>query len=287
MYARNRVHGIALNTDEVAIVRLPSVLELAPVPGNNYHVVDLLWQQTASADPQDIDRLQGEIAELRATNARHVQAYAVLPATAEETVIFEKLNGVRTEFWGTVDHVMSISRLGTPASNEQARDIVEHRLTPRLKTLSLAQRSADAAKEIKNLIQDSLHKVEKGSELVNRSGETLQGIIGTVKRVTGIVGEIAAASAEQSIGVDQVNTAITQMDHVTQSNSAQTDELSSTAQSLAEQAARLTQLVGQFKLGGYEHERKQRVQAAAPEASKWATTPLPPRMSLSSGTRSG
>ncbi len=95
---------------------------------------------------------------------------------------------------------------------------------------SLAQRSAEAAKEIKGLIQDSLEKVEKGSELVNRSGATLQGIVGSVKRVTDIVGEIAAASSEQSTGVDQVNTAITQMDQVTQSNSAQTEELSSTAQ---------------------------------------------------------
>jgi methyl-accepting chemotaxis protein len=113
---------------------------------------------------------------------------------------------------------------------------------------SLAQRSAEAAKEIKGLIQDSLQKVEKGTELVNRSGATLQGIVGSVKRVTDIVGEIAAASAEQSTGVDQVNTAITQMDHVTQSNSAQTEELASTAQSFAEQATRLVELVNAFTL---------------------------------------
>ncbi len=81
---------------------------------------------------------------------------------------------------------------------------------------SLAQRSAVAAKEIKVLIQDSLRKVEAGSGLVNRSGETLQGIVGSVKRVTDIVGEIAAASGEQSTGIEQVNTAMTQMDQVTQ-----------------------------------------------------------------------
>ncbi|MEA2539592.1 MAG: hypothetical protein QOH35_958, partial [Acidobacteriaceae bacterium] len=113
---------------------------------------------------------------------------------------------------------------------------------------SLAQRSAEAAKEIKGLIQNSLEKVEKGSELVNRSGATLQGIVASVKRVTDIVGEIAAASAEQSLGVEQVSTAVTQMDHVTQSNSAQTQELSSTAKTLSGQAARLTQLVGRFRL---------------------------------------
>jgi methyl-accepting chemotaxis protein len=114
---------------------------------------------------------------------------------------------------------------------------------------SLAQRSAEAAKEIKGLIQDSLEKVAKGSILVNRSGATLQGIVGSVKRVTDIVGEIAAASSEQSTGVEQVNTAITHMDQVTQSNSAQTEQLSATAQTFAGQAARLIQLVGRFRLG--------------------------------------
>jgi methyl-accepting chemotaxis protein len=116
---------------------------------------------------------------------------------------------------------------------------------------SLAQRSAEAAKEIKGLIQNSLEKVEKGSELVNLSGATLQGIVASVKRVTEIVGEIAATSSEQSTGVEQVNTAITLMDHVTQSNSAQTEELSATARTLSGQAAQLAQLVGRFKLKDY------------------------------------
>jgi methyl-accepting chemotaxis protein len=111
---------------------------------------------------------------------------------------------------------------------------------------SLAQRSAVAAKEIKVLIQDTLRKVEAGSVLVNRSGETLQGIVGSVKRVTDIVSEIATASGEQSTGIEQVNTAMTQMDQVTQSNSAQTEELSATAESLSEQASQLLDLVGTF-----------------------------------------
>lgn len=115
---------------------------------------------------------------------------------------------------------------------------------------NLAQRSAAAAKEIKLLIQDSLRKVDRGSELVNRSGETLQGIVSSVKHVTDIVGEIAAASAEQSAGIDQVNTAMTQMDRVTQSNASQTEELSSTAQALSEQSTRLLTLVQKFKITG-------------------------------------
>jgi methyl-accepting chemotaxis protein len=94
--------------------------------------------------------------------------------------------------------------------------------------------------------------------LVNRSGITLQGIVGSVKRVTDIVGEIAAASGEQSTGVEQVNTAITQMDQVTQSNSSKTEELSATAHTFSEQAARLLHLVDTFTLGNrLESHREQ------------------------------
>lgn len=116
---------------------------------------------------------------------------------------------------------------------------------------SLAQRSAVAAKEIKVLIQDSLRKVDAGSALVNRSGETLQGIVGSVKRVTDIVGEMAATATEQSTGIEQVSNAMTQLDQVTQSNSAQTEELSATAQSLSEQAGNLLDLVSTFNLGDH------------------------------------
>jgi methyl-accepting chemotaxis protein len=137
---------------------------------------------------------------------------------------------------------------------------------------SLAQRSASAAKEIKGLIQDTLEKVEKGSELVNRSGATLQGIVGSVKRVTDIVGEIAAASGEQSTGIEQVNTAMTRMDQVTQSNSAETEELSSTAQTLSAQSARLLELVSTFTLGnGSAASRGGHSQQPAPRSSRPAS----------------
>jgi methyl-accepting chemotaxis protein len=114
---------------------------------------------------------------------------------------------------------------------------------------TLAQRSAGAAKEIKHLIEDSLAKVEKGSGLVNRSGETLQSIVISVKRVTDVVEEISNAVGEQTIGIDQVNTAVTQIDQVTQSNAAQTEELSSTARSLADQSKNLMKLISIFTLG--------------------------------------
>jgi len=127
---------------------------------------------------------------------------------------------------------------------------------------NLAQRSATSAKEIKRLIQDSVRKVENGSGLVNKSGETLREIVGSVKRVTDIVAEIAAASQEQSVGVEQVNKAMTQMDQVTQTNASQTEELSATAQSMAASAEELQGMVGRFRLdaGGTR-------QVAAPTAA--------------------
>jgi methyl-accepting chemotaxis protein len=109
---------------------------------------------------------------------------------------------------------------------------------------ALAQRSAGAAKEIKGLIQDSLRKVERGSELVSQ--------------VTQLVVEIAHSSKEQNSGIEQVNTALTQMDHVTQSNSAQTEELSATANALSDQAAHLLELVGIFTVNQKPEHREQR-----------------------------
>jgi methyl-accepting chemotaxis protein len=113
---------------------------------------------------------------------------------------------------------------------------------------SLAQRSADAAKQIKQLTQDSAVKVRAGSELVGQSGATLDEIVESAKRVTDLIGEIAAASRQQSAGVDQVNGAIGQMEQVTQSNAAQTEEITATSDALATQAEQLQGMVSRFKL---------------------------------------
>ncbi|MEZ6116005.1 MAG: methyl-accepting chemotaxis protein [Pirellulaceae bacterium] len=120
---------------------------------------------------------------------------------------------------------------------------------------NLAQRSASAAKEIKSLIQDSARKVENGTDLVNKSGQTLNEIVSSVKRVTDIVAEIAAASKEQLTGVEQVNKAVSQMDRVTQSNASQTEEMSGTAESLLSHAQQLRELVAQFRLGKEDETR--------------------------------
>jgi aerotaxis receptor len=108
---------------------------------------------------------------------------------------------------------------------------------------SLAQRSASAAKEIKTLIGDSVEKVEAGSKQVAEAGRTMEEIVGSVKRVTDIMGEITAASQEQTSGIEQINQAIAQMDQVTQQNAALVEEASATAQSLQEQADGLVKAV--------------------------------------------
>ncbi len=138
---------------------------------------------------------------------------------------------------------------------------------------NLAQRSAAAAKEIKGLIQDSVRKVETGTELVNQSGQTLQEIVTSVKRVTDIVAEIAAASREQSTGIDQVSRAVAQMDQVTQGNASQTEELSGTAESLAGQAQELQQLVARFVLSNEPAAKAPVTIAARPAVRKPAAAP--------------
>ena len=115
---------------------------------------------------------------------------------------------------------------------------------------SLAQRSAAAAKEIKTLIGDSVEKVGAGSSLVHQAGTTMTEIVDSIRHVTDIMGEIAAASAEQTSGIERVNDAIAEMDNVTQQNAALVEEAAAAAQSLQDQAAHLEEVVGVFKLEG-------------------------------------
>jgi aerotaxis receptor len=112
---------------------------------------------------------------------------------------------------------------------------------------NLAQRSASAAKEIKTLIGDSVQKVEAGSKQVAEAGRTMEEIVGSVRRVTDIMGEITTASQEQTSGIEQINQAISQMDQVTQQNAALVEEASATAQLLQEQADGLVKAVRVFR----------------------------------------
>jgi methyl-accepting chemotaxis protein len=114
---------------------------------------------------------------------------------------------------------------------------------------SLAGRSATAAKEIKELIQDSVRKVEDGSLLVTQSGQTLEKIVAAVKKVSDIVAEIAAASREQSSGIEQVNRAVMQMDELTQQNAALVEEATAASQAMVEQVRGLNDMLARFQVG--------------------------------------
>ena len=115
---------------------------------------------------------------------------------------------------------------------------------------TLAQRSAAAAKEIKGLIGDSVNKVDLGAKLVDQAGATMEQVVESIRRVTDIMAEITHASAEQTSGIEQVNQAIVHMDEATQQNAALVEESAAAAASMQDQAAKLAQAVGVFKLDG-------------------------------------
>src|SRR5690349_5953096 len=136
---------------------------------------------------------------------------------------------------------------------------------------NLAGRSATAAKEIKALIQDSVAKVDEGSKLVDESGRTLDEIVNAVKKVTDIVAEIAAASREQSSGIEQVNKAVMQMDQTTQQNAALVEEASAASQAIVEQAQTLNSLIDRYDVGG--EAARPAVKAAAPAERRSSARP--------------
>jgi methyl-accepting chemotaxis protein len=139
---------------------------------------------------------------------------------------------------------------------------------------NLAQRSASAAKEIKELIGASVANVDTGSRLVNDAGQTMGDIVASIQRVTDIMGEITAASQEQTMGIEQINMAIAQMDEVTQQNAALVEEAAAASQSMQEQAGELAAVVGFFNTGaGQAAPAKAAVVAMAP-ARQGAAAPV-------------
>jgi methyl-accepting chemotaxis protein len=113
---------------------------------------------------------------------------------------------------------------------------------------SLAQRSAEAAKEIKSLITANVERVDAGTVLVDRAGHTMQEVVSSIKRVTDIMGEISSASQEQSLGVEQVGEAVSSLDRTTQQNAALVEQSAAAAESLKHHAQKLAALVAVFKL---------------------------------------
>ncbi len=154
---------------------------------------------------------------------------------------------------------------------------------------SLAQRSAAAAKEIKTLIDDSVHKVENGSALVGQAGRTMDEIVNSVKRVTDIIAHISAASQEQSSGIEQVSQVITHMDEGTQQNAALVEEATAAARSLEQQSEQLVQTVAAFRLEAEVDQTEGRARSTAIDrfsglTSAAANTPVTTSASLPAST---
>ena len=137
---------------------------------------------------------------------------------------------------------------------------------------NLAQRSAGAAKEIKSLIGDSVDKVDAGSKLVDEAGHTMGLIVTSIKQVADIMGEITAATEEQSIGIEEVNNAIAQMDEMTQQNAALVEQAAAAAESMQEQAQKLAAAVSIFKLTGDDQKARVALRVAPPAP---AARPVP------------
>jgi methyl-accepting chemotaxis protein len=154
---------------------------------------------------------------------------------------------------------------------------------------NLAQRSAAAAKEIKELIGNSVEQVKNGATLVQRAGTTMDEVVASVRRVTDIMGEITSASREQSLGIDQVNEAISQMDTVTQQNAALVEEAAAAAASMQDQAARLADVAGMFKLGDAGFAPVAPAAAAASKTLRvgMSARPVAGRGTAARGARSG
>ena len=154
---------------------------------------------------------------------------------------------------------------------------------------NLAQRSAAAAKEIKTLINDSVEKVDAGGRLVDQAGVTMADIVLSITRVTDIMSEIASASMEQTLGIEQINSAIAQMDEVTQQNAALVEEAAAAAGSLQDQAATLAEVVSVFKLGQdavatpAPRPPVRKSPAGRPVVRPAAIAPAPRRAALSNG----
>jgi methyl-accepting chemotaxis protein len=140
---------------------------------------------------------------------------------------------------------------------------------------TLAGRSATAAREIKELIKDSVQKVEDGSVFVTRSGQTLEQIVASVKKVSDIVAEIAAASREQASGIAQVNRAVLQMDELTQQNAALVEQATTASQSMAHEAHALHEMMGSYRLGDLAGPTTTRHTDVTPEADSTNEVPAP------------
>ncbi len=269
--------------------------------------------QRTEEQAASLEETSASMEELTSTvrqNADNAQQANKLASSASEVAI--KGGSVVTEVVHTMDGITQASRkiadiigvideiafqtniLALNAAVEAARAGDQGRgfAVVAAEVRNLAQRSANAAKEIKSLISDSVSKVESGSKLVDTAGKTMEEIVQSVKRVTDIMAEISAASQEQRSGIEQVNNAVMQMDKVTQQNAALVEEAAAAAKSMEDQTNAMSEMVGQFQRNE-EHRpapaktpaaSKPTAPVAARAAKEAATTVRPPRQAAGAST---
>ena len=217
----------------------------------------------SSANAQEANGFSDE-AQARARSGGQVVAKAI-KAMEEINVASKRISDII----GVIDEIaFQTNLLALNAAVEAARAGEQGRgfAVVAGEVRNLAQRSAGAAKEIKELIRDSVSKIEDGRELVNASGETLEEIVTSVEKVSSMMREIASAAMEQTSGIEQVNTAISQMDEMTQQNAALVEEASAAGQAMADQARAMNDVVAFFSVGAQQASYAQPV-ASIPSRS--------------------
>ncbi len=248
-------------------------------------------EQQASALEETASSME-ELTSAVKNNADNAQQANQIATTAQQTaqhggsVVGKAVDAMKdinsasnkiAEIIGVIDEIaFQTNLLALNASVEAARAGEQGRgfAVVATEVRNLAGRSATAAKEIKELIQDSVVKVKIGADLVNESGETLDEIVGSVKKVGDIISEIAAASQEQSTGIDQVNQAVTSMDELTQQNAALAEETAAAAASMTNKAREMSDKMNYFTIPGGASFMPQRV-TPPPPAKAAAPTPKP------------
>lgn len=204
-------------------------------------------------------RHSANVAQSAKSNAE--QSTAIVAHTAEAMAAIEDSSKKIVNIIGVIDEIaFQTNLLALNAGVEAARAGETGRgfAVVASEVRALAMRSAEAAKEIKGLISESSVQVARGAELVGRTGKALHHIAGQVVEMSALAGSIAASSHEQETGLEQVNTAVAQMDHVTQQNAAMVEESTAAVHSLAQKAEELGELIGQFTLGGHASNARPR-----------------------------
>ncbi|MRV72788.1 methyl-accepting chemotaxis protein [Duganella sp. FT92W] len=269
---RGGANSIASATNQIAAGNLDLSSRTEQQAGSLEETASSMEEMTATVK-QNADNAQQ--ANQMAINAADVarKGGAVVSQVVETMTAINTSSGKIADIIGVIDGIaFQTNILALNAAVEAARAGEQGRgfAVVATEVRSLAQRSAAAAKEIKALIEDSSAKVHSGTMLVEEAGATMAAIVTSIRNVTDIMGDISAASREQTAGIEQINEAVTQMDQVTQENAALVEEAAAAAASLQQQAGALVDIVSQFKTEAAEAAPQHAAAraSAAPRAAK-------------------